>query len=78
MEVEFEHAKGHAPAKLVVAKNLEDVAKIALAHLCESPDYYEALGKMEAKLEAKKSLGPMLLLPIAQRRRDGPRLMLPI
>lgn len=44
LEVESEHDK---PGKLDVVKSDLDLAKIALAHLDEFPDYYDRLAKAE-------------------------------
>jgi Protein of unknown function (DUF5661) len=46
MNVEMEHAD-------VTRNNLTMCARIALAHLCEYPDYYTELEKMEKKLRAR-------------------------
>lgn len=43
IEVEKEHTRG----RFIAVRSLRDVAKIALAHLDEMPDYYTKLKKME-------------------------------
>lgn len=52
MNVELEHGKRHGITN-VTNDSLLISAKIALAHLEEFPDYYEALEKMEEKLKKK-------------------------
>ena len=49
MQLEREHTGG----KLEVAHNLEDVLKIAMTHLQESPIYYKKLAKMEESFDKK-------------------------
>lgn len=52
MNVELEHGKRHGITN-ITNDNILISAKIAMAHLEEYPDYYEALEKMENKLKKK-------------------------
>lgn len=52
MNIELEHGKRHGITN-VTNDSILVSAKIALAHLEEYPDYYEALEKMEDKLKKK-------------------------
>ena len=55
MNVELEHGL-HDPRTNVSDDDPQITAKIALAHLNESPDYYTRLARMEE--EAKRHRGP--------------------
>jgi hypothetical protein len=52
INVELEHGKRHGKTN-VTNDSITLSATIALAHLEEFPDYYEALEKMEEKLRKK-------------------------
>ncbi|MFI5211619.1 MAG: DUF5661 family protein [Ignavibacteria bacterium] len=52
LEVELEHGIVN-PVTNVTNDDLTMTAKIALAHLCEIPDYYTRLKKMEAEAESE-------------------------
>lgn len=49
MEVEQEHDDSSETDVIPGTANLKTIAKIALAHLKELPDYYDRLDKMEKK-----------------------------
>ncbi|MGL5715943.1 MAG: DUF5661 family protein [Paraclostridium sp.] len=55
MNVELEHGTELGKNTNVTNNNYLDTAKIALAHMKESPKYYKELKKMEVKLEKKAS-----------------------
>ncbi len=52
MNVEMEHGKRNGITN-VTNDRINICAKIALAHMLEYPDYYEALEKMEDRLKKK-------------------------
>jgi len=52
-KVELEHGKV-SPKTNVTNNDPAKTAKIAIAHLKESPKYYKCLAKMENKLKKKK------------------------
>jgi hypothetical protein len=53
INVELEHGSRHGPNLNVTNNSITKSAIIALAHIYEFPDYYEALEKMEEKLKQK-------------------------
>lgn len=53
INVEMEHGKRFGKILNVTNDSITKSAIIALAHLHEFPDYYEALEKMEEKLKRK-------------------------
>ena len=55
MQVEYEHGSSD-PETDVTGNDEELTAKIAWAHLKESPDYYKALEKMEKTLKSQAYL----------------------
>ena len=52
VKVELEHGS-KLPWTNITNDDLELTMKIVLAHLCEFPDYYEALEQMENRLKKK-------------------------
>lgn len=78
MNVELEHGTKLGKNTNVTNNDPLKTAKIALAHMKESPDYYKELKKMESKLQKKafeklaKLNDDVKLNPIQQRVIDNP------
>lgn len=51
LNVELEHGTMYGSITNVTNNNMDLTAKIAMAHLIESPDYYKRLYKMEEKMD---------------------------